>query len=132
VSEIKELLLQIVDENDDWGIARNRGWGTDCISIETTKDIEDTHRASIRIHKDSGSQLRITKEVQKLEEWESIEIDDIDVKVEDKVVYEEKKETVGDRRETEDLVAKWKQEADTEIKATDFKSIIVSEDLADD
>jgi isoleucyl-tRNA synthetase len=132
VSEIKELLLQIVDENDDWGIARNRGWGTDCISIETTKDIEDTHRASMRIHKDSGSQLRITKEVQVLEEWRAMEVEGSDKKVSQKVVYETKRETVGDLSEAEDLVAKWQQEGDTEIKATDFKSIIVSENLVED
>jgi hypothetical protein len=130
VSETKRLLEKVVDENDDWEIISNRGWGSDKISVGKRKLVEEDLRGEITIHKDSGNQLRLTKEAQVLEEWNAMEVEGIDKKVSEKVLYEEKKENVEDLSEAEDLVAKWQQEAETEIQATDFKSIIVSEDLA--
>jgi hypothetical protein len=132
VKEIQQLLLEIVDEDDDWTIVSNRGWGTEKLTIGIRKLVEDNLRGEISIHYDGDGNIRITKEAQVLEEWDSMEVEGSDKKVSQKVVYETKRETVGDLSEAEDLVAKWQQEGDTEIKATDFKSIIVSEDLADD
>lgn len=129
--EIQQLLLEIVDEDDDWTIVSNRGWGTEKLTIGIRK-VEDNLRGEISIHYDGDGDIRITKEAQVLEEWDSMEVEGHKKKVSEKSIYEEKKETVEDLSEAEDLVVKWKQEAETEIRATNFKSIIVSEDLADD
>jgi hypothetical protein len=138
VGERKTLLQEIVDENERWHIENVRGWGTDRLSISIQRWVDGKDvRGQIAIHKDQADQLRLTKEAQKMTEWRMMERElktdyeeernPYNWRVDERVRYEEKKEEVSELDSARNLIKKWKQEAETEIRATDFVSVIKSD-----
>ena len=52
-------------------------------------------------------------------------------RVDERVRYEEKKEEASELDSARNLIKKWKQEAETEIRATDFVSVLVSDGIVE-
>jgi hypothetical protein len=142
VGERKTLLQEIVDENERWHIENVRGWGTDRLSISIQRWVEGKGvRGQITIHKDQADQFRLTKEAQRMTEWGMMERElktdyeeernPYNWRVDERVRYEEKKEEVSELDSARNLIKKWKQEAETEIRATDFVSVLVSDGIVE-